>query len=195
MVLNVLAILGSPRKGGNSDTLVAEAIKGIKQKVPDAKVRIVRVSDLNIKPCNACGRCHTTGKCDITDRMQDIYRLFSSSDIILVGSPIYFMGPPAQLKAMVDRSLGLWSKKMLMKIKNKRPNKRTGAIFLTAGDKNKKMFLGTLSILRSFLWTLDVKVLSEVLAGGMDAKGSVKKCPAILAKARRLGNTLALGPK
>ena len=96
--MKVLYISGSPRKRSNTDYLInlAQAKTGGK---------ILKLSDFNIKPCNACWACVSKGECVINDDMSArIIPLLLESDGIILGSPVFFNSVSAQLKAFIDRT-------------------------------------------------------------------------------------------
>jgi|GEM_PF-716827 len=187
--MKVLGIYASPRKGGNSDTLLDEAMKAIHSKVPEAEFVNIRVSDLDLKACNACMECFKTYKCSIKD--DDFSRLLKDlmeADIVIISTPIYFMGPPSPLKALIDRCLVAYAKRIK---RNKETKfKRFGGIIMTAGQPEENMFRGTRSIIKSLYWSIDVGYKGEVLSGGMDQYKSVGRCPTALEDARKLGIAL-----
>jgi len=76
--LKVLGIAGSPRRDGNTDLLLAEAMKGAAHR--GAKVKTIVLSDLEIAPCQHCDTCLDTGQCWIKDDMQRVYRELSKAD-------------------------------------------------------------------------------------------------------------------
>ncbi|MDO8746841.1 MAG: NAD(P)H-dependent oxidoreductase, partial [Thermodesulfovibrionales bacterium] len=78
--MKVIAFLGSPRKDGNTELLLNEAIKGVVSSEDSAgrevTVSVVQVFNLNlmkISPCQDCGGCDETGKCIVEDEMSQIY--------------------------------------------------------------------------------------------------------------------------
>jgi multimeric flavodoxin WrbA len=101
--MNVLAVVGSPRKGGNTDILVDEVIRGAKDS--GANVEKHFLSDLTISPCLAeCSEyCEKNGNCRINDDMTPLYSKLFKSDAIILGTPIYWWGPSAQFKMFLDR--------------------------------------------------------------------------------------------
>lgn len=184
MPVEVFALYCSPRKGGNSDTLLDEALNAVRKVEPDLRLTAYNIYEKRIGPCNACGKCLGTGVCSIRDDFPRMYERIMAADIVLISSPIYFMGPPAPLKAFIDRCLCGYSKKMSSK---KRPKKkRYGGLILTAGSPERKMFTGTISIIKALYWSLDIKYMGEVLAGNMDKKKAIKGHPRIIGKARKL---------
>ena len=101
--MKVVGVSCSPRKGGNSEILVSEALKGAEAK--GAETVFISLAGKNIKGCNACPKCGAAGKCAINDDMQEIYPILESADAIIVASPVYFGMYNAQTKAFLDLSL------------------------------------------------------------------------------------------
>jgi multimeric flavodoxin WrbA len=100
--MRILGIVGSPRKGGNTEILVAEALAAAREE--GAETDIFLVHDKTISGCDACGSCSQTGVCRIKDDMQGLYHKMEAADAILFGSPVYFGGYTAQAKAIIDRT-------------------------------------------------------------------------------------------
>jgi multimeric flavodoxin WrbA len=103
--VKILGLSCSPRKQGNTVTLLEEALKGAKQE--GAEVELYSVSGKNIQPCDGCGTCNKTGECHIKDDMQGLYDKLVEADGIIFGTPIYFYSMAAQAKAVIDRTIAL----------------------------------------------------------------------------------------
>ena len=103
--MKVLGIVCSPRKGGNTEILVKEALEAARQAGADTE--LVLVADRNISPCDGCGTCEENGVCKIKDDMQDIYKQLEIASGVILGTPVYFMNVSAQAKAIIDRTYGL----------------------------------------------------------------------------------------
>jgi len=101
-----LVIYGSPRENGNTDILLKELVKGIKDGNKKIEVEEIYLRTLNIHPCR-----------DVNDDMQKLYEKLQYADYVILGSPIFFYSVTAQTKAMIDRSQALWAKKYLLKQK------------------------------------------------------------------------------
>jgi multimeric flavodoxin WrbA len=101
--MRILAVSGSPRKGGNTEILLNEALDGAKTE--GAEVELYRLSDKDIKPCDGCWTCMKEGQCHIKDDMQELYEKFFAADGIIIGTPIYYYAMTAQTKTMIDRSM------------------------------------------------------------------------------------------
>jgi len=99
----VLAIVGSPRRGGNTDVLVDAAVAGAH--AAGAATEKVFLAELTILPCLGCGYCHAVapGNCCREDDMPALAGKILAADALIIGTPIYWWGPSAQLKAFIDR--------------------------------------------------------------------------------------------
>ena len=102
--MNILAIVGSPRKGGNTDILVDRVIQGAKSQRPDISVTKIYVSDLRLEPCRGDVSCRKTGKCVISDDMVRILEMIEQADGLILGSPLYRGYLPGQMKVLLDRT-------------------------------------------------------------------------------------------
>jgi len=100
--MKVLGIVGSPRKGGNTEILVEEALTVTRE--AGAQNEIILLADKKIAGCDGCNSCIKTGVCKIQDDMQSIYQQLEAADGIIFGSPVYFGSVTSQLKALIDRT-------------------------------------------------------------------------------------------
>ena len=103
--MKILGIACSPRKQGNTVTLLEEVFRGSKQE--GAETELYSVSDKTIEPCQGCRTCWETGECPIEDDMKDLGNRMIEADGIVFGTPIYFYNMTAQAKAIVDRTIAL----------------------------------------------------------------------------------------
>lgn len=104
----VLILSGSPRKGGNSDTLCDEFMRGAKEAGND--VEKIRVSEKKIGFCRGCYYCQKSGGvCAVKDDMADVLQKIIDADVLLLASPVYFYSIDAQLKAVIDRTVARWT--------------------------------------------------------------------------------------
>ena len=118
-ILNRLIIVGSPRTNGRSAHLANMLFESCIEECPDDELALAPVSTLNVAGCTGCDACRGNiaklvelgeealdddfAPCAIDDDMQEIYELIDAADEITVVSPVYFAGPPSQLKALLDR--------------------------------------------------------------------------------------------
>jgi multimeric flavodoxin WrbA len=103
--MKAVAINGSPRKGGNTETLLREVLKPL-----DAagwKTTFIQVGGAKIKGCIACFKCFENKdlRCAVkNDILNDCLVEMLDADAIIMGSPTYFTDVTAELKALIDRS-------------------------------------------------------------------------------------------
>ncbi|MGQ9781334.1 MAG: flavodoxin family protein [Nitrososphaeria archaeon] len=97
----IIGISGSPRVGGNTDMILQEALTTSKEE--GAIVKLIRISDYTLRPCDACRTCYSTKKCAIDDDGEKLYQEIIKADGIILGSPSYFQGVTAQMKIFIDR--------------------------------------------------------------------------------------------
>jgi multimeric flavodoxin WrbA len=190
--VKVLGISGSPRRGGNTDILLAEFLKGAAGK--GAAVKTIRLSSLKITPCEHCDTCFKEGKCRIQDNMQKIYDELEQTDVVVLASPVQFMGPTASLKAMIDRCQCLWARKYVLKVSPLNTERKRKAFFISvSGARIKGMFEPSLAIVKTWCHVLDIEYAGELLISGMDEKGAILRHPDALQKAYGSGQKLAEG--
>jgi len=190
--LKLLCISGSPRRGGNTDRLMNEAIIGAAGK--GAQVKHIVLADLDIAPCAHCDGCvQTGGRCVLEDDMQEIHADIREYDRFIVASPIYFMGLTAQVKAMIDRCQALWVIKHMLKLPVGlgKDIPRKGA-FISAGATNYgNLFTGSVVTMKSWYKTLDIEYAADLLIPGMDSYNALAGQPAALEQATSLGRQIA----
>ena len=80
-----MIFLGSPRKNGNTETLVQSVMAGVEE--VGGTSELIRLSEYKINPCVGCGGCEKEGNCVIQDDMQDMYPRITAADRIIVASP------------------------------------------------------------------------------------------------------------
>jgi multimeric flavodoxin WrbA len=103
--MKILGISGSPRKKGNTITLLEEALRGAAENGADTE--LFSVSGKDIRGCDSCYYCIMKGECHIQDDMQPLYEKIIEADGIVFGAPIYIYGITAQAKAIMDRTFAL----------------------------------------------------------------------------------------
>ncbi|MCK5433878.1 MAG: flavodoxin family protein [Dehalococcoidales bacterium] len=184
--MRLLGIGGSPRRGGNTDLLLAEVLRGASR---GAEVKTIILSDLNIAPCQHCDDCLKTGDCTTRDDMQLVYRELEAADRLVLASPLYFMGVTAQLKAMIDRCQALWARRYVLKTL---PDSKKKGVFIGVGaTKGKQLFDGSILTIKYFFQAFGVEYSDELLVRGVDKRGEIKEHPDMLAEAFELGKRLA----
>ena len=184
----ILALAGSPRRKGNTERLLDVMIAGAAEQGVHSEKIMVR--DLKVSPCVEIYECATSGQCAIKDDMTALYPKLLQARVIIVASPIFFYGPPAQLKAVIDRCQALWSRKYLLKQTSDRPSGK-GVLISAAASAGAKLFDGLLLTIRYFFDTLDIKLEHELLVRGVDEAGAVDSKAEALEQAGAIGRELA----
>ena len=100
--MKVLGINASPRKNGNTQTLVEAVLKGAFEK--GAETRLVNLRELNLNGCLGCEGCKKQlGKCVQKDEVTPLLQEMTAYDAIVMGTPVYWYHVSAQFKVLVDR--------------------------------------------------------------------------------------------
>jgi len=188
--IQVLGIFGSPRRGGNTDLLLAEALRGAAEE--GARVEGIHLCDFLITPCRECLSCFHDGACVIEDDMRKIYPLLLDADIVIFASPIFFYGITGWAKAMVDRCQALWARKYILHDSSlgKEGKKRRGFFISVGGTKGPRMFEGAILTVKYFFDAFNTDYTGELLFRGVDACGDILKDPAALPQAFAAGRKL-----
>ena len=98
-----LIIVGSPRAYGRSAHVTKSIVVRYQVQDPDDAIAVFSLAEHGVGPCTACNACIDGAPCVINDDMQDLYALIDQADDLTVVSPVFFAGPPAQYKAVLDR--------------------------------------------------------------------------------------------
>lgn len=103
MTKKVLILSSSPRRGGNSDTLCDEFMRGAKES--GNQVEKIFLKDKHINYCTGCSVCSMNGKpCPQKDDANEIVEKMIAADIIVMATPVYFYTMSAQMKTLIDRT-------------------------------------------------------------------------------------------
>lgn len=164
MSKKILILSGSPRRGGNSDLLCDEFLRGARESGHEAEKIFLR--DKKIAPCNACYYCTKNGgNCAIRDDMAEVLDQMQAADVIVMASPVYFYSIDAQMKAVIDRCVARWTDI---------PNKEFYYIMTAAEDGGTVMDC-TLACFRGFAACLDgASEMGVIEAKGVYEAGAVR---------------------
>lgn len=166
---NVLVISASPRKGGNSDTLCDEFIRGAQESGNHAEK--IFLASKNIKYCIGCGVCNTTQKCVQKDDMAEILDKMVEADVIVLATPVYFYTMDAQMKTLIDRTVPRYTE-----IQNK-----DFYFILAAADTEQNMMERTIEGFRGFTQDCLTGAREKGIIYGTGAwqAGEIKGTPAV----------------
>lgn len=175
MSKKVLILSGSPRKGGNSDLLCDEFMRG----AMDAghQVEKIRVQEKKVAYCTACYACQNTGNCAIKDDMAEIMQKMIDCDVMVLASPVYFYSIDAQLKAVIDRSVCRWTE-----VKDKEMY-----YIMTAADGERSSMNTTLACFRGYADCVEGAMEKGIIYGtGVYHAGEIKGTP-VMQEAYEMG--------
>jgi len=185
----VLAIQGSPRKGGNTDLLLEEAIRGAREE--GASVQKVVLVDLQISPCLELYACRKEGICAIRDDMTPLYDAMDLCPRMILASPVFFYSVSATAKAFIDRAQARWCRRYLLKRSIDSPVERRGGFIAVGATKGSQLFEGARLTVRYFFDAIEMVYAEELLVRGVDQKGEILRHPQFLREAFELGRRIA----
>ncbi|GHV73726.1 FMN reductase [Spirochaetia bacterium] len=135
----LLLITGSPRKNGVTAMLAEIFLEEAKRLDKDINVTILDTYTLALNPCTHCGYCKKTPACVHKDFLP-VDAALQKADILVIASPVYVLGFPAPLKALLDRSQQYFEAKFSLGITSIKKHKK--AILLSAyGSKDNRGIL------------------------------------------------------
>lgn len=191
MPINVLAFAGSPRRGGNSETLLDWVLAAMAQE-PDVITEKVILVDAGINPCKGCNACQKINKCVQRDGMDVYHDKIIEADIIVLAAPIFCMGIAAQAKALIDRAQVFTSRKYVLKlpvVPVERKGKRLGVFLSTAGQNWSYVFDAAIPSVKCFYNVIEVKNrdIHYLMINHVDEKGAILQHPTAKTDAEKLG--------
>ena len=171
----IFGLQGSPRIGGNTDILLSSFLDEAKNF--GAKTYKLIVTKKKITPCQECSTCEREGFCPIDDDMQEVYYFIRKADIIVVATPVFFYGLTAQLKALIDRSQALWSRKYIHKLKDPAYKWRQGFFLSIGATKGKNLFNGITLTLKYFFDAVSANIYGNLTYKRIEKAGEIKNHP------------------
>ena len=175
--MKIVGILGSPRKGGNTETLLDLALEEAQGK--GTLTEKIALRDKAIAPCDGCLRCFKAGKCTTQDDAQEVYQAMLEADGIIWATPVYFWSMTSQTKTMMDRSYALTVPELQL-------INKVGGIILVAGGRG---CMNTANLFHQyFLYNHMFSV--EYAYGYARQKGEIRKDDFATSMAREMANQM-----
>ena len=189
-MIEIAAVYGSPRRQGNSSTLLKHAVSGARD--AGANVTEIVLRDLKMSPCLEIYGCKESGRCVIKDDYGDIEELLQRIDGLMLASPIFFYTVSAHTKILMDRCNSLWVKKYWIE---KKPFGQTHyprkGLFITVGStKGKRLFDGALLSVKYFMDALDMELWRSLVFRGIESEGQIMEHPDSLREASESGKAM-----
>ena len=188
--MNVLIINASPRKKGVTTTLLSEIATAVD---PSHEIEMVRIHDLNMKPCVGCMKCRPDHPCVLSpDDAHMLAGKIKRSDFIIIGCPVYWGNMPGPLKVFFDRNVPLFeyceAKSIRYIPKPRLGGKRAALVINSAApfpyNLLRSQSRGTIVSLRTILRAAGVKI--ESVVNIPDSYNFEKRRQRYIKKARRV---------
>jgi multimeric flavodoxin WrbA len=184
MMTDILGVVGSPRKNGNTHILVSKILDGASEK--GATVETIFLDDLEIRECDGCHACWKGKECAKKDDMNDIYPRIIESDVIIFGTPVYWYGPTALMKLFIDRFVYFNCPENRAKTRGK------AAVIAVPFEEEDPDTIALLELFfeKCFLY-LEMDFVGKIIAPGVGWKGEILEKEDLLEDAYKLGMRLA----
>ena len=175
-MINILILFASPHKDGKTNELLNVYLKQYLQNLNDSfEIEVISIYNQKILPCVGCNICIKNNVCpqNTKDDVEKIFDYIQKSNHVVVASPVYFSGFPSTMKALIDRSQQLYSKKINSgKMKNLKI--RTGALVATCGSKNKNNIVSLIDGCKQFFDCLDIAFSDKLYATNTDNLNDIR---------------------
>ncbi len=180
----ILAVVGSPRKGGNTDLLVSRIAEGAG--AAGAQVEVIRLGEVQIRECDGCHACWQGRPCSKKDDMVAIYPKIAACEVIVLGTPVYWYGPTAVMKAFIDRFVYFNSETNRPMVRGKR-----AVVAIVLEETHEQTWRPVIEFFERSLAYLEMELTQKIVVPGVARKGDIRKQPKRLEEAYRLGRRLA----
>ena len=179
--MKILGIVGSARKGGNTDVLTTEILKTAKEK--GLGTEKVFLSDLTINPCDACNVCHTKGVCKYQDDFIELKEQMKECSVWILSSPVYWWGPTARMKTFIDRWYQFDTNREIFH------GKRIVGVVTSGGnsDSYSRHLIGMMTDIAHYL---NLEIVDILLCPGVSKKGEVIHKSNCMRQAQEIGKKL-----
>jgi len=179
--VTVLALIGSPRKEGNTDIMADQLLSAAKDQGADTSK--IYLDDYNVRPiAEVCDDSRQRDDPRGDDDFPALLKRFLAADVIVWSTPVYWQGPSAQMKCFLDRMSSYFNRaEYIERFRGK------GHVVLCAFGRPEQ---------RHGEWiTGPMKLTAQVLHGtylgdvcvSVYQKGKVREMPEALEACRRLG--------
>ena len=182
-MVKAIGIAGSPRREGNSTTLVKAALRGAAS--AGADIALIHLNDLRFRGCQACEQCAPEGECIIKDDLTPVFAALRLADVWILASPIYRDGLSGQFKSFFDRCCCMEGEQ------NRLPGERRAAMIVTYVAKARDDYRKVAETVPFYLgWMGDFGEVEVMAEAGLGPVGAAASRPELLARAEALGKRL-----
>jgi multimeric flavodoxin WrbA len=194
---------------GNSEILLKEALLAAEE--AGIEVEMLRLHDLNIKPCTGCNACVQgkhglifggSGECVIkNDDMPLFNEKLWQSDGLIISSPVFIFQPSGYLKLLADRCGPSHDQAFIIEAKKIAGGKsevderifkpRVGGFLSVGGAPHADWVSLGLPLLHSFTFPMEIKIVDMQQVCAAAIPGQVTLDDKAIGRARQLGQNVA----
>jgi multimeric flavodoxin WrbA len=175
----VVAVIGSPRRRGNTATLVDAALEELERGGCDC-TRIV-LAEKRVEFCSGHVHCGERA-CPHDDDMAGILEQVYAADGLILATPIYYENVSGQMKTFMDRNATRYYHEEWLAPK-------VVGLIAVAGESEAE---DTLAAMRRFVALSNPEEPPVVALGGLaDKPGDAAQDAELMARARALGRSIA----
>jgi len=187
--MEIVAICGSPRRSGNTATLLEALLEGARE--AGATTTRFDPAAMDIGDCDADRSCLESAEagCILEDDMQQIYEALRRADAWVFGAPVYFWNVSAPLKRVIDRLYAFYTEEGGWQLGLE--GKRRGAVIVVQADAEEETPRRNAAYIASVLRDLNVDMVGELAESGLGGPRDAAGKPELLERARELGRKLA----
>jgi putative NADPH-quinone reductase len=188
--MHILALAASPRRGGNTDTLLEQTIAGARSQGAD--VEHIIIPRYKIAPCVECNGCWKEGFCIVQDDFQSLYPKLERAERIVLATPMFFGHVSAQAKQLIDRCQCFYARKYVVKRPMPPlPSPRKGFLIAAAGHPRIKFECMGLTM-RVWMDALEATFVGMLAFNSLEDPGDAAANPEILRQAFDFGRSIVL---
>jgi len=182
--MKILAVVGSPRRGGNTDILLSKIADGAR--AGGAEVETIQLGGLQVRECDGCHACWRGRPCSKDDDMRAIYPKIAASDAIVFGTPVYWYGPTALMKGFIDRFVYFNCEANRPQVRGKK-----AVVAVVLEENREETWKPVVEFFERSLAYLEMALAGTIVVPGVGTKGAIRGKPEQLEEALRLGQRLA----
>ena len=188
--MRVIAINGSPRKNGNTASMLREILAGAEER--GAETRFIHLNDLNMKGCQGCLSCRENlGECALKDDFQDVLEEMKKCDAVALGTPIYVFNVTGQFNCFLDRCFCFTEMNEETGYKSVLPGGKKMAFVTSQGDEDPETYRNIIDYVQMLLSFLSSASTELITQAGTEDKNSAQNDAALMERAREVGRALA----
>ncbi|MGE5405250.1 MAG: flavodoxin family protein [Candidatus Saccharibacteria bacterium] len=187
--MKVLAINGSPREKGNTGTVLSTMLDVFAAR-GSWQTRMIHLNKLNMKGCQGCMSCkNKTDYCVTKDDMQELYEEIQSSDVVLLGSPVYFFDVTGQFKLFLDRCFAFWDRDYKPRMKSG----KTAIFVLSQGQDNINIAKSVVAKYGPMFKSFGFSEGDDLILPSLNSRTAIEKHPDYLERARMMAEKYVWG--